>query len=117
MTIQEIALDPEALYQIQFFNATVGGVTRRLRLEVRHLTYTDKWYLSVINAQTGESYCRYIPLVASDLDVELNDLTAVYRHKDIGWFCCAPITGNTTSEDPQENNLNEFALFWGDGFD
>lgn len=115
MNMAIIPLDGQSLYQIVNFNAKVGRITRRLRVEVRHLTYTDKWYLSVVNAQTGESYCRYVPLVASC--VELNDMVALYRHKDIGWFCCVANDGSEDSGDPNKNNLADFSLVWGDGFD
>lgn len=115
MTMLEIPLDSDSLYQITNFNAKVGRITRRLRVEVRYLYYTDKWYLTVIDAQTGESYCRYVPLVTSS--VELNDMVTLYKHKDIGWFACVARGDHPSSEDPQKDNLSEFALVWGDGFD
>lgn len=115
MVISEIPLNSDSLYQITNFNAKVGRITRRLRVEVRYLYYTDKWYLSVFNAQTGEAYCRYVPLVSSFAD--MNNMISLYMHKDIGWLVCIPKIDNPSSEDPKKGNLNEFALVWGDGFD
>ena len=47
----------------------------------------------------------------------MNNMISLYMHKDIGWFVCIPKIDNPSSEDPKKDNLNEFALVWGDGFD
>ena len=112
MNVLKIPVDKDALYQIISFNANDGDVTIPLRVELRHLTYVDKWYLSVFNAQTGEPYCLYVPVVTSQ--DEMNNLVSVYDYKRFGWFCCVAIEEKASTEDPQADNIEEFELYWGD---
>lgn len=115
MNILKLPVDKDALYQIFNFNATSGDATIPMRVELRNLGYVDKWYLSVFNSQTGEPYCLYVPVVTSR--DEMNDILKPYRHKNIGWFCCVANAEKASTEDPQEDNIEEFELYWGDGFE
>ena len=47
----------------------------------------------------------------------MNDILKPYRHKNIGWFCCVANAEKASTEDPQEGNIEEFELYWGDGFE
>ena len=114
MNAAVLPFDPESLYQSVTFNAEVKGIACRLRVDLRHLTYTDKWYFSLYNAQTGEPYCLYVPVIASY--VELNDLMRPFGHKEIGGIVCGAIIDNPSSDDPTEETIKEFAIVWGDTF-
>ena len=115
MNILKIPVDKDALYQIFNFNANSGDVTIPLRVELRHLEYVNKWYLSVYNAQTGDPYCVYVPVVTSQ--DEMNNLMKPYEHKRFGWFCCVASADKASTEDPQEDNITEFELYWGDSLE
>ena len=115
MNAAVLPFDPESLYQSITFNAEIKGVTHRLRVDLRHLTYTDKWYFSLYDAQTGKPYCLYVPLIASY--VELNDLMKQFEHKEIGGMVCGAIVDKPNSTDPTEETIKEFAIVWGDSFD
>ena len=112
MTILSIPITSETLYKILTFNVVIGKNTKRFRMELRHLTYTDKWYISIFDAQSGEAYCRYVPVVASYN--ALNNLIALFAYKDIGWMACIPKISKPSSADPQEDNIDQFEIVWGD---
>ncbi len=115
MNIVTLPFDKDAMWQTVTFNAAIGGAALRLRVELRHMTYTDKWYISVYDAQSGEPYCLYVPVVAST--VEINDLTKLFEYKGFGHFMCAAHIGNPTSEDPNAETFGEFSIVWGDTFE
>ncbi len=114
MARQFLQINPnyEVLYQEQIFNIQIGTVGRSILFRLRWLEETNRWYFSFYNAQTNESYCTYIPLVAS-YD-HPNDLLKPYEHKIIGHFYCIPKTDHPSSVDPQKDNLSEFYLIWSD---
>ena len=92
----------------------VDGSQRRVYVELRYLEATGKWYLTMEDVETGESYFRYVPVVASY--TSLNDLVSPFSYKDIGQILCVPVVNSPSSVNPTKNNLNEFAIVWGDNF-
>ena len=115
MNTLHIILDPSTLYQRQVLNLTVEGKTKRVIFETRYLEGTDKWYVSVFDAQTGSPYCTYVPLIAS-YDIMV-DLFEPFAHKRLGWLMCLALADSPSSENPSKDNLNEFGLVWGDSFE
>lgn len=114
MTTIQITPDPSLLYQRQVLNLTVEGKTKRIIFELRYLYKTEKWYFSMLDAQSGEPYCLYVPVIASSLF--LNDLLGPFQHKRLGWMACLPIVDKPSSDNPGMYNWGEFGLVWGDGF-
>lgn len=115
MNVLQIQLDPTSLYQRQVLNLTVEGKTKRVIFETRYLEITDKWYVSVFDAQTGDPYCTYVPLIAT-YDTMV-DLFEPFVHKRIGWLMCQVLADSPSSENPGKDNLDEFGLYWGDSLE
>lgn len=107
-----LTLNPDIRYQIVHLNIDPDGFPLRARVEIRYLNEPGLWYLSIFDAATGDSVCRYVPIIASYND--LNDLMAPFHHKHIGSIYCIPTVANPSSQDPGLDNLGEFALVWGD---
>ena len=101
----------ETKFQSFYENITVNGENVRARFELRWLEATNKWYVSVFNSLTGESLCRYVPLVSCDLVP--NDLLSPFSYKKFGEIYCAHVVEEHSSEDPQEKNLAQFGVVWG----
>ena len=91
-----------------------GKVTKRVNFELRYLPKTGLWYMSMTDIQSGESYFRYVPLLASTMD-EPNNLIEPFWHEGIGVMFCVPLLDNPSTLNPSEDNLGEFMLIWGDG--
>lgn len=115
MSVITLPLDADSKYQSITFNATIGEKALRLRADFRYMEYTEKWYVSVYDAQTGEPYCLYVPVVAST--VEINDLTELFEYKGFGHFLCAANIDNPSTEDPNADTIGEFTVVWGDSFE
>lgn len=101
-------------YQSLSLNLEIGKKTKRVNFELRYMEKTDLWYVTLTDLQTDESYLRFVPLLASS-KTQLNNLWEPFRHKGIGMLGCIPVVDNPSSENPSLNNLNEFAIVWGDG--
>ncbi len=116
MYIITLDVSPEEKYQIFTINAEVAGVARRLRIELRYLEVNEKWYVSVFDAQSGENFCRYVPVVASYQE-PVNNILAPYKYKGIGGIVCIPAIKDPSTEDPKFENISEFLIIWGDSID
>ena len=110
--IIQLNYNAKDLYQYIESNITVNGETKRVRFELRYLYATEKWYLSMFNAQTGESYFRYVPLISSYKDA--NNLLSPFQYKDVGIVFCLTTLDEPSSVNPKEENLDEFLALWGD---
>ena len=115
MTVYTIPISPQTPYKIMIFNATVGKEIKRFRMELRHLNYTDKWYISIFDAQSGASYCRYVPIVTSK--DALNNLIELFSYENIGWMGCIARISEPSSVDPKGDNIDQFEIVWGDNFE
>ena len=90
-----------------------GGRTVSLRLEIRHLRRTDRWYLSVADALTGESIIQYVPLVACSLD-DPNNLLRQFGYLGLGGVWVLNKSGRDEGADPADGTLDDFEIIWGD---
>ena len=102
------------LYQSMTIVIPSGGESSRVRFELRYLPETDKWYVSLFDAQSGDSLILHVPLVASYGD-PLNNLFEPYGYKHLGMLYCLPRTDNPSTQDPAVDSLSEFAIVWSDG--
>ena len=112
LAVIQLNANTKDLYQFIEANIKIKNEDRVVRFELRYLPATEKWYLSMFDVQSGESYFRYVPVVACDKDT--NNLIAPFYYKDIGVIVCWSKVDNLSSESPQENNLGEFYLVRGD---
>ena len=97
-------------------NLTIKEDTKRCNLTLNYMEKTGKWYCSLSNLQTGEVYLTNVPVLCSYGDIG-NDLWLPYYYKNIGMLFCFPRVAELSTEDPSEDNLNEFALVWSDGIE
>ena len=93
----------------------INGEQRRVYIELRYLEATEKWYLTMVDAESGESYFRYVPVVACYN--ELNDLILPFSYKDIGMVFCVSMVDNPDSVNPEKEDMRQFAVVWGDAYD
>ena len=114
MKFVQITPIKDSLYQDLTLNLTIGKETKRVILELRYLEKTDRWYVSMFDAQRDHTYFMNIPLLASTL-VKVNDLFAPFSHKRIGMLGCFPNTDNVTTENPSKDNLSDFIIVCSDG--
>lgn len=105
--------DTESTYQSFEDVIPIDGQQRRVRFELRLLGKVNKWYLSMFDSETGESYFRYVPMVACINDV--NDLIAPFRYKGTGFVLCASLVEEPSSVSPEKGNLGQFGIVWGEG--
>ena len=109
-----LVVDPANKNQTQILSITPNDVPCRLRVFLRYLNHSDRWYLSIFNADTDEVYCRYVPVTAS-YDVPV-DLLGPFQHKKIGSIFCVPAVESPATEDPGLDNLDEFQIVWTDNY-
>lgn len=114
MTLYRIDARPDERYQIITVTLPLGRNNIRLRFEIRYLNEPGMWFLSLSNLQTGESCCRYIPLIASYGG--FNNLLEAFAYKQMGCLAVIPLVEHPQSENPGLNNLNEFEIVWGESF-
>lgn len=88
--------------------------TISLRVNIRYLYRTDKWYMSITDGLTGESIVQYVPLVAGDLET-LNNLLIQFGYKGIGSAFVIP-KGNNENSDPVHETINDYWIVWGDAY-
>ena len=110
--IKQLNGNTKDLYQSMETIITVNNETKQVRIELRYLPKTEKWYLSMFDSQSGESYFRYVPVVSCKKDK--NNLIAPFYYKNVGSVVCVPMYDETSSVNPVEKNLGEFMIAWGD---
>ena len=108
-----VSSDP---YQVMYLSIAPDGNAFLARVELRFLPATGRWFFSISDAMTGESYVNQIPVVCSH--GVLNDLMAPFRWRfqgaGLGSIFCLKAVEHPGSPDPGEDNLGEFRLIWGD---
>jgi len=115
MKIVLLNSNTEQLNQSIEYVIPVNGEQRRVYFEIRYLEATEKWYITMTDAETGESYFRYVPVVACY--EEGNDLILPFHYKDIGMVFCVSLVDSPESENPEKKDFNQFAVVWGDKYD
>lgn len=114
MTIIPINVDSTTKYQAIETSLTIEKKTFNVRIELRFLNKTNRWYLSMFDRKTGDPFFLYVPVVS--YVTSINNLVAPFEYKGIGFIVCATLVDETSSEDPQRDNLHEFGIAWGDGY-
>lgn len=113
MTV-EITTRPESLWQSSTIVLPFENEPKRVNFELRYLSKTDLWYMSLTDVQSGEIYFTYVPLLASSTDGP-NNLWEPFWYSRIGALVCFPIVDNPKTQNPSRDNLGEFTLMWSDG--
>ncbi len=110
------AKDP---WQVMYLSVSPDGNSFTAKVDLRYLKAPGKWFLSIVDATTGELYVNMIPVICSY--IVLNDLLEPFRYlfggSGIGSFFCLRNTDHPSSADPGKNNLDEFQLYWGDRYE
>lgn len=114
MKVMPITPSTEFTTQSFVLNLTIGNETKRCNMILNYMEKTDKWYCSLSNLQTGESYLTNVPVYCTYGEVG-NDLWLPYLYKNIGMLFCFPRIAEPSSTDPSKNNFDEFILVWSDG--
>ena len=104
--------DTKSLNQSYETVIPIEGKDRAVRIELRLLKATNKWYYSMYDSVTGEPFFTFVPVVACWED--LDDLIAPFYYKGTGFAVCASLVDEPSSVSPEEKNMNEFVLIWGD---
>lgn len=112
MAVYYLNKNSEAYYQSLESEITINGITKSVRIELRFLEKTNKWYLSMFDNQSGEAYFRYVPAITCVEDT--NDLIAPFYYKGVGSILCLRAVDEPSSTNPQEKNLRQFNILWGD---
>lgn len=107
-----LSLNPDSPYQAQTLTVSPDGLTQSLRLELRYLAYTGKWYLSIWRMPEGECLLAHVPLVASGQYI--NDLLDLFGYKGLGSMLCLAQTAALTGVDPALDTLAQYDVLWGD---
>lgn len=94
-------------------NPNGNSVLLKVRLIYRE--YVKKWFATISDTTTGENLLTNFPLVSSEKE-NLNDLLKQIAYKRIGSIICFPVIDQTSTQDPEEHNLGEFEVLWGDSF-
>ena len=110
--MMQINVNPELLSQAIVTTIEVKRVAKRVRFEFDYMEAPDKWFVCLYDAQSGEPYCLNIPVIASYTGK--NDLFEPYHYKDIGQLVCVPVVDDPSSVDPSVDNMDEFAVIWGE---
>ena len=102
-------------YQVFYLPASPDGHAFEARVELRYFPLPDKWILSISDIITGQVYVNQIPVICSYGQV--NDLLFPFRHlfqgNGIGSLFCLKKVEKPSTQDPSENNWDEFMVLWG----
>ena len=103
-------------YQVIDIPASPDGHAFQAKLVLRFLPAPGRWFLSVADAISGETYVNQVPLICSC--ESLNDLFFPFRWlfqgSGIGSFFCVKAADHPATPDPSRDNLSDFILLWGD---
>lgn len=113
--MDQVMLPVTPEYSKQSFTVSIkpNGRPKTLRIELEYRPYVGKYFMSVIDATTGEDVLRNFPVVASE-EGALNDLLKQVAYKFCGTLVCYPLIKETAFEDPCAD-FSEYELVWGDG--
>ena len=105
--------DPRQVFTV---DVTVDSVALHARVELRYLSASDQWVISIWDNATSVLLINQIPLVCSY--GELNDLLLPYRYirdgAGLGSLFVLRNTDEPSTADPAKGNLMEFVIIWGD---
>ncbi len=102
--------------QILHIPVSPDGHAFQAQVELRWLPAPARWFLSISDAMTGETFVNQIPLICSH--AVLNDLLFPFRWlfqgSGLGSLFCLKAVDSPQTQDPSETNLHEFRILWGD---
>ena len=107
--------DPRQVFTVDL---TIDGTAFHARVEIRYLSVTDRWVISIWDNASSELLVNQIPLVCSY--GMLNDLLVPFRHlrngTGIGSLFVLRNMDEPASSDPKKDNLQSYTVLWGDTF-
>ena len=107
--------DPRQVFTV---DVTVDSAALHARVELRYLSASGRWVISVWDNASSELLVNQIPLVCSY--GELNDLFLPFRHlrngAGMGSLFVLRNTDEPSTADPAKDSLIEFQILWGDTF-
>ena len=105
--------DPRHVFTLDL---TIDGAPLHARVELRYLSASDCWVISVWDNASSELLVNQIPLVCSY--GELNDLFLPFRHMrneaGMGSLFVLRNTDEPSTTDPAKDSLMEFQVLRGD---
>ena len=105
--------------QVSMVDMVIDGIGIRAEIEIRYMSASDQWVISIRDHETGEEMVRMVPLICSYGKV--NDLLVPFRFlrdgKGIGSLFVLKNTDVPDTEDPAEKTMGQFLILWGDTFD
>ena len=105
--------------QVSMVDMVIDGTGIRAEIEIRYMSASDQWVISIRDHETGEEMVRMVPLICSYGKV--NDLLVPFRFlrdgKGIGSLFVLKNTDVPDTEDPAEKTMGQFLILWGDTFD
>ena len=94
----------------------IDGESFHAQVEVRFLPAVRQWFVSIWDHSSGELLVNQIPLLVSVGKV--NDLLRPFRYlrdgKGLGSLMCLHAADAAQISDPNETNLTEYQVLWGD---
>lgn len=112
MKVALLNSDSKSTYQVFEDIIDVDGKDVRVRYELRYLDKVEKWFLSMFDVETGKSYFRYVPVIASYEDD--NNLIAPFEYKGMSIVICVPAIDEPKSVNPVKEDFEQFFLVWSD---
>ena len=104
--------------QVFTVDLTIDGIAFHARVEIRYLSASERWVISIWDNASSQLLVNQIPLVCSY--GMLNDLLVPFRHlrngAGLGSLFVLRNTDCSSSEDPAEGNLMGLVILWGDTF-
>lgn len=91
---------------------TPDGSTKALKISLRRLVRTDKWYVSIIDISTGIELLHMAPLVACTPQA-FNDIFRQFEHLGIGSMAVFAAVEDALNRDPAAGTLDDFSIVWG----
>ena len=105
--------DPRQLFTV---DVTIDSSPLHAQTELRYLSATDRWVISIWDNASSALLINQVPLVCSY--GELNDLLLPFRHlrdgAGLGSLFVLRNTDEPSTLDPAKGNLTEFILLLGD---
>ena len=107
--------DPRQVFTLDL---TIDSLPLHARVELRYLSASGRWVISVWDNASSELLVNQSPLVCSY--GELNDLFLPFRHlrngAGMGSLFVLRNTDEPSTADPAKDSLIEFQILWGDTF-
>ena len=105
--------DPRQVFTV---DVTVDSAALHARVELRYLSASDQWVISIWDNASSVLLINQIPLVCSY--GELNDLLLPYRYirdgAGLGSLFILRNKDESVAANPSKDSLTDFSLFWGD---